>query len=274
MSEIKLNKAPARNRPAACLTATLAYAAVTLYQPALAQNAQSTPQLTPLSIEASVSLEWDQTKGVYIANGDAIVEQDDKRLTADEIIARYDPQSEGRDLTDVTASGSVVFVNGDNVARGAKLDYIIGDDTYDLSGPHAIVTSPRGRMTATGSITYNASDIANKQVLAIGAATYEDDTGRVVEGERVVAILGEDGSMNTIDAEGEAKVVTPKGIVATADRLNYVAATDRADLFGNVEIIDHDNIMRGARAEVQFDKEISRLLSDNTGKRVTGVLKP
>ena len=129
-------------------------------------------------------------------------------------------------------------------------------------------------MTATGSITYNASDIANKQVVAIGAAAYEDDTGRVVEGERVVAFLGEDGSINTIDAEGEAKVVTPKGIIATADRLNYVAATDRADLFGNVEIIDRDNIMRGAQAEVEFDKEISRLLSDNTGKRVTGVLKP
>ena len=111
-------------------------------------------------------------------------------------------------------------------------------------------------------------------MVAIGAAAYEDDAGRVVEGERVVAFLGEDGSMNTIDAEGEAKVVTPKGIVATADRLNYVAATDRADLFGNVEIIDRDNIMRGARAEVEFDKEISRLLSDNTGKRVTGVLKP
>ena len=47
-----------------------------------------------------------------------------------------------------------------------------------------------------------------------------------------------------------------------------------ADLLGNVEIIDQDNIMRGARAEVEFDKEISRLLSDNTGKRVTGVLKP
>ena len=274
MSEIKLNKAPARNRPAACLAAALTYAAITLCHPALAQNAQSTPQSTPVSIEASVSLEWDQTKGVYIAIGDAIVEQDDKRLKADEIIARYDPQSEGRDLTDVTATGSVVFINGDNVARGAKLDYIIGDDTYDLTGPQAIVTSPRGRMTATGSITYNASDIANKQVVAIGAAAYEDDTGRVVEGERVVAFLAEDGSINTIDAEGEAKVITPKGIVATADRLNYVAATDRADLFGNVEIIDRDNIMRGARAEVEFDKEISRLLSDNTGKRVTGVLKP
>ena len=89
--------------------------------------------------------------------------------------------------------------------------------------------------------------ISPKTVGCCGAAAYEDDTGRVVEGERVVAFLGEDGSINTINAEGEARVVTPKGIVATADHLNYVAATDRADLFGNVEIIDRDNIMRGAR---------------------------
>ena len=93
----------------------------------------------------------------------------------------------------------------------------------------------------------------------------------VLFGERVVAFLDE-GAIETIDAEGNAKVVTPNGIVATADRLDYGAATDRADLFGNVEIIDRDN-MRGGRAEVEFDKEISRLLSDNTGKRVTGVLR-
>ncbi|MGB1946596.1 MAG: LptA/OstA family protein [Candidatus Puniceispirillaceae bacterium] len=270
MSKTKMNIAPGSHRPAALLVAALAQAAIMLSHPALAQNKQS----SPVSIEANVLLEWDQTKGVYTAIGDAVVEQDDKRLKADKIIARYDPSSKGRDLTDVSATGSVVFVDGDNVARGAKLDYRIGDETYDLFGPKAIVTSPRGIMTATGSITYNASDITNKQVIAIGAASYKDDNGRVVEGERVVAFLDEEGAIETINAEGNAKVVTPKGIVATADRLDYVAATDRADLFGNVEIIDRDNIMRGARAEVEFDKEISRLLSDNTGKRVTGVLKP
>ena len=64
----------------------------------------------------------------------------------------------------------------------------------------------------------------------------------------------------------------PKGIVATADRLDYFAASDRADLFGNVEIIDRDNIMRGARAEVEFD-EISRLLS-TTWQTRHSVLNP
>ena len=114
-----------------------------------------------------------------------------KMINASKLIKSLwiDPSSKDRDLTDVSANGSVVFVDGDNVARGEKLDYRISDETYDLFGPKAIVTSPRGIMTATGSITYNASDITNKQVIAIGAASYKDDNGRVVEGERVVAFL-------------------------------------------------------------------------------------
>ena len=270
MSKTKINIAPISHRPAALLVTILFQVSISLFHSALAQSNQS----SPVSIEANVSLEWDQSKGVYIAVGDAVVEQDDKRLKADEIIARYDPSSQGRDLTDVSATGSVVFVDGNNVARGAKMDYRINDETYDLSGPKAIVTSPRGIMIANGSITYNASNIVNIKVIASGAASYKDYNGRVVEGERVVAFIDEEGAIETINAEGNAKVITPKGIVAVADRLDYVAATDRADLFGNVEIIDRENIMRGARAEVEFDKEISRLLSDKTGKRVTGVLTP
>ena len=270
MSRTKMNIFSTSHRSNTLLAFMLIQAAGTLAHPALAQNKKS----SPVSVEASVSLEWDQNKGVYIATGDAILEQDGKSLKADDIIAHYDPSSERRDLTDVSAKGSVVFIDGDNVARGTKLDYRIADKTYHLFGPKAVVTSPRGNMTAAGSITYNASDITNKQLLAFGAASYRGDNGRVIEGERIVAFLDGEGAIQTVTAEGNAKVVTPKGIVAAADRLDYVAATDRADLFGHVEIIDRDNVLRGTRAEVEFDKEISRLLSDNTGQRVTGVLNP
>ena len=110
MSNTKMSITPDSHRPAALLVAALFHGAIMLSHPAFAQNTKS----SPVSIEASASLEWDQTKGVYIAIGDAVVEQDDKRLKADEIIARYDPSSKGRDLTDVSATGSVVFVDGDN----------------------------------------------------------------------------------------------------------------------------------------------------------------
>ena len=159
MSKTRMNIAPSSYRRATLLVAALAQAAITLSQTALAQN----NQLSPVSIEANVSLEWNQTKGMYIAIGDAVVEKGDKHLKADEIIARYDPSSKSRDLTDVSANGSVLFIDGENVARGAKLDYHIGDETYELFGPKAIVTSPRGVMTAAGSIIYNASDNAKNR---------------------------------------------------------------------------------------------------------------
>ena len=268
MYKNKKNIFLSRHLRAKRLVAALAQATIILSHPTLAQNNQS----SPLSREASVSLEWNQAKDMYIAIGDALVEQDDKSLKADKIIARYDSSSKDRDLTDISASGSVVFIDGENVARGSKLNYRIGDEAYDLFGPNAIVTSPRGIMTAAGSIAYTTSNTDEKQVIAIGAASYKDNNGRVIEGTKVVAFLDVDGTIKNISANGNAKVVTPKGIITTADRLNYFSATDRADLFGNVEIINNENIMRGARAEVEFNKEISRLLSDNTGKRVTGVL--
>ena len=88
------------------------------------------------------------------------------------------------------------------------------------------MTSPRGVMTATGFITYvPKTSPANRWLRLRGL--YRDDSGRIVEGERVVAFLDEEGEIETIDAEGNAKVVTPSGIVATADRLDYAAATDR-----------------------------------------------
>ena len=70
------------------------------------------------------------------------------------------------------------------------------------------------------------------------------------------------------------KVITAQGTVAIADKLNYIASTSIANLDGNVEITDKENIMRGARAEVNFDNEISKILSGPTGKRVTGILTP
>jgi lipopolysaccharide export system protein LptA len=261
---------PNSDRAAGILLVALVSVVVMWGRPTLAQDTQSTPVL----IEASISLEWDQTAGVYTAIGDAVVEQGDKSLAGNEIVARYDTQSAERDLTEVTATGAVVYRTGDSVARGSRIHYMIDTEAFDLSGPGAIVTSPRGTMRAEKTISYTMQDSSRKQVIGIGNAAYRGEDGRIVKGERVVAILDADSAVETIEAIGNSKVVTPKGIVATADRLDYVAATDRADLFGNVEIIDRDNILRGARAEVEFDKEISRLLSDNSGKRVTGVLTP
>ena len=76
MFKKKLTIIPNSNQPAGILLVALVSVAVMWGRHTLAQDTQS----TPVSIEASVSLEWDQTAGVYTAIGDAVVEQGDKSL--------------------------------------------------------------------------------------------------------------------------------------------------------------------------------------------------
>ena len=244
--------------------------------PALAQTASSISAATPrpITIEANDSLEWNQTDGVYIAKGDAYVEQGQANISASHIIANYTTEGETRDITRVTATGSVTYVEGENTAKGDKLDYDLTSDLYVLTGKNASVTGPKGTMTATKSITYDSTDNDNRKVTAIGKAHYKNSDERNVFGDKLIAYIGADGTLKTIDAYDNAKVITAQGTIATADKLSYIASTSMANLDGNVEIIDKENIMRGARAEINFDNEISKIISGSTGKRVTGILMP
>ena len=250
--------------------------ASSLAAPAFAQTASGKSEAAPLpiTIEASDSLEWNQTDGTYIAKGNAYVEQGQANITASHIIAKYMTEGKTRDITQVVATGSVTYIEGENTAKGDKLDYDLTNNLYVLTGKNASVTGPKGTMTATKSITYDSTDDNNRKVTAIGKAHYQNSDGRNVFGDKLIAYIGADGTLKTIDAYDNAKVVTAQGSIATADKLNYVASTSLANLDGNVEIIDQDNIMRGARAEVDFDKEISKIISGPTGKRVTGILTP
>ena len=249
---------------------------VILTAPTLAQTASNNNAAAPLpiTIEASDSLEWNQTDGSYIAMGDAYVEQGQANISASHIIANYATEGETRDITKVTATGSVTYVEGDNTAKGDKLDYNLTSKLYVLTGKNASVTGPKGTMTATKSITYDSIDNNNRKITAIGKAHYKDSNGRNVFGDKLIAYIGADGALKTIDAYDNTKVITAQGTVATADKLNYLASTSLANLDGNVEITDKENIMRGARAEVDFKNEISKMISGPTGQRVTGILTP
>ena len=244
--------------------------------PVLAQTPSSNSAAAPLpiTIEANGFLEWNQTDGTYIAKGDAYVEQGQTNISASHIIANYATQGETRDITQVTATGSVTYIEGENTAKGEKLEYDLISNLYVLTGKNASVSGPKGSMTATKSITYDSADNNNRKVTAIGTAHYKNIDGRNVFGDRLIAYIDADGTLKTIDAYDNTKVITVQGTIATADELNYTASTSMANLDGNVKIIDKENIMHGARAKIDFDKEISTIISGPTGKRVIGILTP
>ncbi|MDC1382594.1 hypothetical protein N8500_03840 [Candidatus Puniceispirillum sp.] len=231
-------------------------------------------KLSTITIEASEFLEWNQTDGTYIAKGNAYVKQDQASIEAEHIVAHYALRGESRDITRVVASGAVTYVEGENTAKGEKLEYDLTTKLYVLTGKNSSVTSPRGTVAANKSITYDSTNLNNLKVIAIGEASYENTNGRNIFGNKLIAFIASDGTLKTIDAYDNTKVITADGTIATSDKLNYVAKTSLANLNGNVEILDKGNIMRGARAEIDFDKEISKILSSPSGKRVSGTLSP
>ena len=244
--------------------------------PAFAEAANKTraTDTSPITIEAAEFLEWNQNEGTYIAKGKAFVQQNETTIKAAHIIARYNASGETRNINHFIATGEVTYVEGENTAKGDKLDYDLTANFYFLTGENASVEGPRGKMTATKSITYDAAEDANRKVTATGKARYKSDDGRMVFGDKLIAYIAADGTLKTIDAYENTKVITTNGTEATADKLTYVASTALANLDGNVEIIDNENIMRGDKAKIDFDKEISRIISSPGGKRVSGTLTP
>ncbi len=237
-------------------------------------NKAHTTDTSPITIEAAEFLEWNQNEGTYIAKGEAFVQQSETSIKAGHIIARYNTGGETRNIYRVIATGEVTYLEGENIAKGNKLDYDLNASFYVLTGKNASVEGPRGRMTATESIVYNAAEVANRKVTAIGKASYKNNDGRTVFGDKLIAYIAADGTLKTIDAYENTKVITTNGTEATADKLTYVASTALANLDGNVEIIDNENIMRGDKAKIDFDREISRIISSPGGKRVSGTLTP
>ena len=145
-----------------------------------------------------------------------------------------------------------------------------GMDEYSTKKPATSSDSPSGR--SKGERLVSAS-VEMKKMTAIGNAIYTDSAGRVFAGNLVHAYFAADGSLASIDAEGDVKVVTTAEREATGDAATYDAGTELATVTGNVKIIDGGSQMLGGRAEVDLKTGNSRMLSAGSGGRVSGVLQ-
>ena len=227
----------------------------------------------PLTIEADDILEWNQTDGIYTAKGNAVAIQGTTEIRGNVLVATYDPDSEERDIETVTAEGRVTYQDETSRARGSKLVYNIRTRNYRVEGPDAAVSGSRGTITASRSIDLETKTDDTQKMTAIGNAIYTDSAGRVFAGNLVHAYFAADGSLASIDAEGDVKVVTTAEREATGDAATYDAGTELATVTGNVKIIDGGSQMLGGRAEVDLKTGNSRMLSAGSGGRVSGVLQ-
>jgi len=230
-------------------------------------GAQSTAPAQELVVEASTSLEWDQTEGIYRAIGDAKAQQGSQTIQADELTASYDPDADGGDITKIIGKNNVRFVDGSQKGQGSYLVYDQISQTYLLDGPAAQVAGPDGTASALTRIFYDKP--AAKITLTDDAEIILTD-GRELAANLIYVLLDENQNVSKIEARGDVKVTQPNGQTANSDNADYDKIGNTALFTGNVIITEKDSVLTGDRAEIDFNTGISRMLSSSSGQRIKG----
>jgi lipopolysaccharide export system protein LptA len=246
----------------------LAFASLALMfaPPVMAQNDE------PMRIEADDLLEWDQEAGRYIARGNAIATKGDTTISGNVLVATYDPDAEERAIKKITGTGDVTFSDAQGNATGQKIIYNVDGSGYRVDGPAARVKGKNGNISAESKIILVTFEDDTQQMTATGDAVYINAENERFAGNMINAFFDKEGTLERVEGEGAVDILTADGSTASGDSVIYLAQTDKATLVGNVTISDGKSTMQGGRAEMDFASGNSRILSDKSGGRVSGVL--
>ncbi len=227
----------------------------------------------PIHIEADDGIEWQRSKQLYLARGNAKASQGGVVVEGDELIAHYRPNAAGEnEIYRIDANGNVRIISETEVAQSDKAVYDIDGGVLFLTGDTVRLDTAEDTIIARDSLEYYEQRqlaVARGDALAI-----RDD--RRLRADTLTAHFGEGGrqaSMERIEALGNVLVSTPTDIVR-AEKGDYNPDRGLATLTGNVKITRGETQLNGERAEVNLKSGESRLLSSRPGERVRGLFLP
>ena len=229
----------------------------------------------PLEITADQTLEWHRNEQQYIARGNAVAKQGDVTIAADTLTAFYkETQNSAFDIYRLTASGNVVISSQGSAATGSEAVYDVATGLATITGGNLKITSPDQTVTARDKFEYFVTE---GRLSAVGDAVVARG-GDSLQAEKVSAWFAEDktGSrqISRMTAEGGVTITTPNETL-TGARAEYQAATDMAEVTGDVRITRGPNVLEGEKADVNLATNVSRIFGGPAGDgRVRGVFYP
>ena len=235
----------------------------------------------PIEISADNGIEWKRDARTYTARGNALAQQGDSSIAADTLIAYLDEQDE---LSNWEAIGNVKIITGQSTSYGDHATYQESTRLLVLTGNNLKVVTERQTVTARDQIEYWRDKDA---VVAKGnVVIVRSEKNTVIKSDEATAYFrdktddpatpedetGDGSEVYQVEAQGHVRV-DRKEQTAFSDHLAYNPDTEVAILTGNVVIHSKDNTYKGARAELDLQKDISRLLPA-PGQRVFTTINP
>lgn len=255
----------------------LALLAALATAPALAQLTPPGEEALPLRVDADESIEWHQDQQAYVARGNAVAQRGTLTIAADVLIAYYrERPAGGTEIWRLAAEGDVHIATPTQEAFGDRGVYDLDRKVAVLTGESLRLVTPTDVVTARDSLEYWETE---RLAVARGNAVATRADSRV-RADLLVGLLEDDGTgnlaMRRIDAQGNVVITTPTDVVRGEHGI-YDIADNRAVLSGDVRITRGESQLNGARAEVDFDTGVSRLLAGPSGGptgRVQGLFVP
>jgi lipopolysaccharide export system protein LptA len=235
----------------------------------------------PIHIEANDGIEWQRTKQVYIARGDARASQGGVTVEADVLVAHYRSTDSGSDeIYRIDADGNVRIRSDTEEATSDKAIYDVVKGILILTGKQIRLVTAQDTIIARDSLEY----YEDKQLaVARGDALAIRDDRRVRADVLMAHFIAKQGKkrsskMDRIEAIGNVHLSTATEII-TAERGDYRLNEGLATVTGDVKITRGETQLNGNRAEVNLNTGQSRLLTDaagpnRSGGRVRAIFKP
>lgn len=234
----------------------------------------------PIHIEADDGIEWQRTKQVYVARGNARASQGGVTVEADVLIAHYRSTDSGADeIYRIDADGNVRILSDSEEATADKAVYDVVKGILILTGKRIRLVTAQDTIIARDSLEY----YEDKQLaVARGDALAIREDRRIRADTLLAHFIAKKGTkrsskIDRIEAIGNVHISTATDIV-TADRGDYQVNAGLATVTGNVKITRGETQLNGNRAEVNLNTGQSRLLTDagsrKSGGRVRAIFKP
>jgi len=240
----------------------------------------------PIEITATETVEWLRDQQQYVARKDVIIKQGAMEIHADLVTADYrEGAQSSTEIYQMTAEGNVQIKDETNTAYGDKGVYDVIGGVAVLTGGDLKLVSPDQTVTASERMEYHANDRLAK---AIGNATVIRATDTLkantltayfTEGKSTTLAssnspLGGGGNIDRLEADGNVVIKTPTETIRGSKAV-YRASSNTAEISGNVKIERGENVLEGARAEVDLTTNVSKMFGSKTeGGRVRGVFFP
>jgi len=227
--------------------------------PAPASAVTGTKQ--PLEITADNTLEWLRDNHQYIARGNAIAKQGTTELHGDTLTANYvdGGSAKGMTIDRINADGNVLVLSDGSRATGQQGYYDVKAGYSELTGNNLSLKTRTDTVTASDKLTYSA---AKREMTAIGHAKAVRGDDVITASKLIGRFINDTATGNTKLHELEA--VTNVVIKTPTDTLYgdsgvYNAETNKAVIIGNVRIERGQNLITGARGEVDLNTNVSRI---------------